>query len=109
MGASWRVGVDPAERTALVTAGAFALARNPIFTAMITSSAGLTLMVPNVAAVAGLAVLIAAIELQVRAVEEPYLLATHGDRLRRLCRPGRPFPACRRPAHCGTNRSPTWP
>ncbi len=28
MGASWRIGVDPAERTGLVTGGAFALVRN---------------------------------------------------------------------------------
>ncbi|GGL41430.1 methyltransferase family protein [Planomonospora parontospora] len=78
MGASWRIGVDAGERTELVTGGPFALARNPIFTAMITTSAGLTLMVPNVVALLALVVLVAAIELQVRAVEEPYLLAAHG-------------------------------
>src|SRR5829696_1591367 len=31
MGASWRVGVDPAERTGLVTGGLFARVRNPIY------------------------------------------------------------------------------
>ncbi|GAT71007.1 isoprenylcysteine carboxyl methyltransferase [Planomonospora sphaerica] len=79
MGASWRIGVDAGERTDLVTGGPFALARNPIFTAMITTSAGLTLMVPNVVALLPLVVLVAAIELQVRAVEEPYLLTVHGQ------------------------------
>ncbi|GAA2890766.1 isoprenylcysteine carboxylmethyltransferase family protein [Streptosporangium fragile] len=78
MGASWRIGVDAGERTTLVTGGPFALARNPIFTAMITTSAGLTLMVPNPAAFLAPVALLAAIELQVRAVEEPYLLAAHG-------------------------------
>ncbi|MEH0826290.1 MULTISPECIES: methyltransferase family protein [unclassified Micromonospora] len=78
MGASWRVGVDPAERTALVTGGAFALARNPIFTAMTATSAGLAAMVPNPIALAATAVLVASIQLQVRAVEEPYLARTHG-------------------------------
>ncbi|GGK95477.1 hypothetical protein Ppa06_63870 [Planomonospora parontospora subsp. parontospora] len=78
MGASWRIGVDAGERTDLVTGGPFALARNPIFTAMVATSAGLTLMVPNPVAVLALAVLAAAVELQVRAVEEPYLLAAHG-------------------------------
>ena len=34
MGASWRIGVDEAERTDLVTTGVFAHVRNPIFTAM---------------------------------------------------------------------------
>lgn len=78
MGASWRVGVDPGERTALVTGGMFALVRNPIFTAMAASILGLTLMVPNPLALLGLATTLASIQLQVRAVEEPYLLAVHG-------------------------------
>jgi protein-S-isoprenylcysteine O-methyltransferase Ste14 len=78
MGTSWRIGVQADERTELVTGGAFTLARNPIFTAMIVTAAGLTAMVPNAVAVIGLAVTVAAIQLQVRAVEEPYLLQTHG-------------------------------
>lgn len=78
MGASWRIGVDPAERTTLVTGGAFALARNPIFTGMTVTSLGLTLMAPNPIAVTATAVLVTALQVQVRAVEEPYLLRTHG-------------------------------
>jgi protein-S-isoprenylcysteine O-methyltransferase Ste14 len=78
MGASWRIGVDPAERTALVTTGAFAIARNPIFTAMSLTSLGLAMMVPNVVSVAAMVVLIVSIQMQVRAVEEPYLIRTHG-------------------------------
>ena len=79
MGASWRIGVDPTERTALVTDGVFAHARNPIFTAMVTAQAGIVLMVPTWVSVAALAALVAAVQLQVRAAEEPYLLTTHGD------------------------------
>ena len=78
MGDSWRVGVDLEERTALVTAGPFAVVRNPIFSVMIVTAIGLALMVPNAIAMIGLAVLVLSIELQVRKVEEPYLLATHG-------------------------------
>ena len=78
MGDSWRIGVDENERTDLVTAGAFALARNPIFAAMVVTAVGLTLMVPNVLAVLGFAALLLALELQVRGVEEPYLLDAHG-------------------------------
>lgn len=80
MGDSWRIGVDEDERTELVTDGAFAVARNPIFTAMVITAAGLTLMVPNVLAIAGFVALIVALELQVRGVEEPYLRSAHGDR-----------------------------
>ncbi|MFV5997327.1 methyltransferase family protein [Streptomyces sp. NPDC056231] len=78
MGASWRVGVDAGEQTALVTSGTFASVRNPVFTAMTVTAAGLALMVPNAVAVLALTALVAAIQLQVRIVEEPYLHATHG-------------------------------
>jgi protein-S-isoprenylcysteine O-methyltransferase Ste14 len=78
MGESWRIGVDAGERTALVTDGAFGIVRNPIFTAMIIAGAGLALVVPNVVSVAAFVVLVATIELQVRAVEEPYLARVHG-------------------------------
>lgn len=78
MGASWRIGVDDTERTALVTTGPFALVRNPIFSAMALTGTGLTLIVPNAVAVTGLVLLVLALQLQVRVVEEPYLRATHG-------------------------------
>ena len=77
MGASWRIGVDATERTELVTTGAFAVIRNPIFTAMLTTLFGLMLMVPTVVSAAAWLCLLLAVELQVRLVEEPYLLAIH--------------------------------
>ncbi|MFF5757489.1 methyltransferase family protein [Streptomyces longwoodensis] len=79
MGASWRVGVDQEERTALVSDGPFARVRNPIFTTMAVTGLGLTLMVPNILAFAALAALVTAVELQVRVVEEPYLRSVHGS------------------------------
>lgn len=79
MGASWRIGVDEGERTELVTAGPFALVRNPIFAAMLPTGLGLTLLVPSWVAFVGLAGLALALELQVRVVEEPYLLRVHGE------------------------------
>jgi protein-S-isoprenylcysteine O-methyltransferase Ste14 len=78
MGNSWRIGVDADERTDLVTGGPFALVRNPIFSAMTVTGAGLAFMVPNVVALLGFAMLLAALEVQVRVVEEPYLHAVHG-------------------------------
>jgi protein-S-isoprenylcysteine O-methyltransferase Ste14 len=79
MGASWRVGVDPAEQTDLVTEGPFGIVRNPIYSAMLPTVFGLLLMVPSALAIAGFALLLLGIELQVRLVEEPYLLQVHGD------------------------------
>ena len=82
MGTSWRIGVDQQETTQLVTRGTFALVRNPIFSTTTTAGLGLTLLTPNAIAVLGLATLVAAIEIQVRAVEEPYLLRTHDQTYR---------------------------
>jgi len=78
MGDSWRIGVASSERTELVTDGPFALVRNPIFSAMIPTALGLALMVPSALAIAGFFALVVALELQVRIVEEPYLLQAQG-------------------------------
>ena len=86
MGESWRIGVDPSEQTALVVRGPFRYARNPIFTAMLITATGLAMMIPNVVSVIGLVSLIAALEVQVRLVEEPYLLTTHGAAYRSYAR-----------------------
>ncbi|TXH25143.1 MAG: isoprenylcysteine carboxylmethyltransferase family protein, partial [Mycobacterium sp.] len=53
--------------------------RNPIFTAMLAFAAGVTLMTPNPLALIVFGVLLVSIELQVRVVEEPYLVRTHGE------------------------------
>lgn len=78
MGSAWRIGVDHDERTELVTSGVFGWVRNPIFTAMLVTGAGLALMVPNAVALVGWVSLVVAVELQVRVVEEPYLRQLHG-------------------------------
>ncbi len=85
MGESWRIGVDPSETTTLVREGVFGTVRNPIFTAMLVFAGGITLMTPNPIALLGFVVLLATIEIQVRIVEEPYLLRTHGEAYRDYC------------------------
>lgn len=82
MGASWRIGVDATEKTALITCGVFRYVRNPIFTGMALAFAGVTLLVPNVVALVGLPVLVVGLQLQVRLVEEPHLVSAHGDAYR---------------------------
>jgi len=79
MGASWRVGVDASERTALVQDGIFAVVRNPIFSGIGVFAVGMLLLVPNVLSIAGVLLGAIGLQLQVRWVEEPYLLRTHGD------------------------------
>ena len=82
MGDSWRIGVDPGETTTLVRTGVFGRVRNPIFTAMITFGFGIALVTPNLVALVGFVLLVVTIELQVRIVEEPYLLTKHADAYR---------------------------
>lgn len=82
MGESWRIGVSDEERTDLVTGGWFSLCRNPIYTSMIVGWLGLALLVPTWLGFAAAAVISAGLELQVRFVEEPHLVRTHGDEYR---------------------------
>jgi protein-S-isoprenylcysteine O-methyltransferase Ste14 len=79
MGASWRIGVDESERTELVTGGVFGLCRNPIYTFMVVAWLGFALLVPTWLSLASIPVGIVAFEVQVRLVEEPYLLRSHGE------------------------------
>ena len=77
MGPSWRVGVNPAERTELVTRGVFAVVRNPIFSSIVVAQLGTALMAPTWLGVAGVVLVVVAVELQARLVEEPYLRRAH--------------------------------
>jgi protein-S-isoprenylcysteine O-methyltransferase Ste14 len=93
MGASWRIGVSDDQDTDLVTTGWFSLVRNPIYSAMIVGWSGFALMVPTWLSIAAVAVIALGLELQVRAVEEPFLMRTHGIAYRRYAgRVGRFLP-----------------
>lgn len=78
MGRSWRGGVDLTERTELVTRGVFRRVRNPIYSCMILTGAGMALVVSNVVTVVSAVAILAGAEIAVRGVEEPYLRSSHG-------------------------------
>lgn len=82
MGASWRVGVDPNEHTELVIDGVFGRVRNPIFTGMTLCLGAVAACSMSLIAGLGVALFVAGIEIQVRAVEEPYLQRVHGASFR---------------------------
>ena len=83
MGASWRIGVDPDERTSLVQTGLYRSVRNPIYTGMVAFAIGHPLMAPSPLGWIAAAAMLAGVELQVRGVEEPYLETVHGDAFQR--------------------------
>jgi protein-S-isoprenylcysteine O-methyltransferase Ste14 len=79
MGSAWRAGIDPAHPSGLVTRGVFALVRNPVYTTMVGLSVGVWLLAPTAAGALAVLVCIAGLEIQTRAVEEPYLRELHGQ------------------------------
>jgi protein-S-isoprenylcysteine O-methyltransferase Ste14 len=82
MGESWRIGVDPAERTALVRSGLYAQVRNPIYTGMAVFVVCHAMLTPSPWALAGAIAMILGVQIQVRLVEEPYLERVHGSEFR---------------------------
>jgi protein-S-isoprenylcysteine O-methyltransferase Ste14 len=93
MGDAWRVDVNTEVHGQLITTGPFRVVRNPIFTFTLITALGLALTVPNVIGLLMLAAFVAAIQVQVRLVEEPYLARVHGDAYRRYAaRTGRFVP-----------------
>jgi protein-S-isoprenylcysteine O-methyltransferase Ste14 len=78
MGASWRIGLDRAERTALVTRGPYRWVRNPIYSAMLVFIGAIYVVLPGSATAFAIVVSAFAIEVVVRRIEEPFLLASHG-------------------------------
>lgn len=65
-----------------LTSGPFALVRNPLFTALVVTQVGVTLIAVSWLSVLALIVLIGACQLQVRSVEEPHLVRTQGSAYR---------------------------
>lgn len=76
---SWRVGIDLEGRpTELIMTGLYQRSRNPIYTGMIATSAGLFLTLPNAVTLSIGLVAILLLRVTVLA-EEDYLLTTHGE------------------------------
>ena len=78
MGASWRIGLDRDERTALVTRGPYRWIRNPIYSAMLVFMGAVFVLLPGPVTAFAIIVSVVAIEAVVRWVEEPFLRASHG-------------------------------
>ncbi|MBK8305818.1 MAG: isoprenylcysteine carboxylmethyltransferase family protein [Gammaproteobacteria bacterium] len=78
MGDSWRIGIDSANSTALVTSGLFAISRNPIFLAMRINLLGLFAVLPNALTLLTLIAGEMLMQVQVR-LEETHLAGLHAE------------------------------
>jgi len=85
MGNSWRIGIDDKNKTDLVTNGVFLISRNPIFLGLVINLFGFFLVLPNAATLAIMLLGIAVVEIQV-ALEEQYLLKSHGENYVNYCK-----------------------
>lgn len=77
MGTSWRIGIDEAHRTKLVTIGLFAYSRNPIFLGMQITLAGFFLLLPNAITLLTMIAGCLLVQIQTR-LEEEFLQQQHG-------------------------------
>jgi protein-S-isoprenylcysteine O-methyltransferase Ste14 len=77
MAASWRIGVDPRERTELVTGGLFRFCRNPIYLGLQLALAAFCCLLPGSLSLGLLALGAVLLHAQAR-LEESYLLERHG-------------------------------
>ncbi len=76
-----------------MTGGPFRVVRNPILLGTELTAVGIALLVPNAFSLVMVAAVITAHQIQVRLVEEPYLLRVHGEAYRRYAeRTGRFLP-----------------
>ncbi len=104
MGKSWRMGIDPGERTALVVTGPFARVRHPIYALSSLMMAATVVAVPSPAMAAVAAVHLLLLRWEARR-EERHLSAVHGAAYDRyLADVGRFLPRLGRP-----RRHPTTP
>ena len=77
MGASWRIGIDPGEKTPLIFSGPFRIVRHPIYTLSILLVLGTLATTPTLVMLVIAIVHIACLQFEARR-EEIYLLGKHG-------------------------------
>ena len=69
MGASWRVGVDPAAVGSLVSGGLYGISRNPTFVGQLMLLAGVALAIPSLPAVVAVLLFWVSANAQIRSEE----------------------------------------
>jgi protein-S-isoprenylcysteine O-methyltransferase Ste14 len=94
MGASWRLGIDPREKTELITTGLYARVRHPIYAFSMLLMLGTLAAAPSVGMAVVAATHIALLRFEAHR-EEAYLRRVHGCAYDDYCRrTGRFLPRC---------------
>lgn len=83
MGNAWRIGVDETDKTDLITHGLYSYVRNPIYCGVMLFGIGLLFLIPHVYMMFALLIGYLSIELQVRYIEEVYMLNSHGEEFKK--------------------------
>lgn len=78
MGASWRMGIDPAEKTTLIATGPYAHARHPIYALSQLMMVCTVLVAPTPVMIVAASIHIALMQWEARR-EEAHLLKVHGQ------------------------------
>jgi protein-S-isoprenylcysteine O-methyltransferase Ste14 len=77
MGDTWRIGINPKEKTTLIRRGPYRWIRHPIYSLQIVMLAGAVLLLPTVISLATLITHFLCVRVKARD-EENYLLTVHG-------------------------------
>jgi protein-S-isoprenylcysteine O-methyltransferase Ste14 len=92
MGDRWRMGINPQERTTLVSHGPYGFARHPIYSFQIMMLVGVAALLPSLLSLAILVLHLVCAHAKARD-EESYLLLVHGQNYRDyVARTGRFWP-----------------
>lgn len=78
MANSWRIGIDEAHKTQLITHGMFSFSRNPIFLGIMIANMGLFLVIPNAFTLLIVSLSTVSINTQIR-LEETFLKKEFGE------------------------------
>jgi protein-S-isoprenylcysteine O-methyltransferase Ste14 len=92
MGDTWRIGINPNERTTLISRGPYRWVRHPIYALQIVMLAGAALLLPTAVSLAALITHVLCVRVKARD-EEHYLRTVHGAAYAGYCaRTGGLFP-----------------
>jgi protein-S-isoprenylcysteine O-methyltransferase Ste14 len=78
MGKSWRMGIDPAEKTSLITTGPYSRIRHPIYALSSILMLATAWAIPSPLMLLVAAIHLSLLQLEARR-EENHLITTHGD------------------------------